>query len=216
MKKIFRITICCLGLFFAKTGFGQTLNHISSYKQAIELLIENKEYDSILAYSVHLSFPPPPRPTVEGLNNQQHYDDAFLLCFKNDSCFAICIAEYDSGFATSNRILIQAKSEIDSIRLSWTKAQNEYFLPFVYKHVEDKKARNDTLIPLHPLNGNLAFATRNYYESRDFLPLVTEETVSDYKNINYQHNSSLMLFSVFNIMERLYTMLSKQFIYHKT
>ena len=213
MKTLFSIIAICLGLFLAKTSLAQT-DSLISVQERIKLFIEKNEYDSIIAYSFHYSFPPPPRPTVESLNNQSHYDDTFLICFKNDSCFAICMADYDSGIATSNRILIEAKPDIGKLRQSWAKAQKEHFLPFIYKHMENNKVRYDTLNPLHPTYGNLTFTRRGYYKSKDFFPAVTAKTAWDRENMNYKHNSSLKLFTVYTVIEHLYDSLIKQFVYH--
>ncbi|MBP6022775.1 hypothetical protein [Ferruginibacter sp.] len=218
MKTIFRIIIICSWIFFAKKSFAQAESYFSGYKKRIKLLIENKDYDSIIAFSFHQSLDPPPPPvpvTLESLNNKSHYDDASLVCFKNDSCFVICMTYYDSGIAISNRILIKEKPVIDKLRQSWAKVQNEYFAPFVYEHAKDNKVRYDTLMLLHPAHANLTFISRGYYESKDFLPFATEETVLDYKNISYKHNSSLMLFTVYTVIKDLYNSLIKQLIYHK-
>ena len=215
MKTAFRILIICSGIFFAKISFAQT-DGLLSIKAIIKLLIDKKEYDSIVAFSFHFAFPPLPKPTVESLNNQSHNDDVFLICFKNDSCFAICMAYYDSGIGTSNRILIRALPEIDTLRQCWSKVKNEYFKPFICNHKQNGKVRYDTLEPLHPGYGNLSFRSRSYYESKDFLTVATLKTAWDnYENVNYKYNSSLHLFTVYAILQRFYSSLYKQFIYHK-
>jgi hypothetical protein len=214
MKTILNIIIIFSGIFFTKTSFAQT-DSVVSIKERIILLIDQKEYDSIIAYSLHYAFPPPPIPTVESLNNQYHYDDVFLVCFKNDSCYAICMAYYDSGIGTSNRILIQASPEIDTLRQYWPKIKGEYFKPFVYKHKQNGKVLYDKLGPLHPMYGELTFKSRGYYETKDFLLHATEETFNNVENNNYKHNSSLHLYTVYKILERFYNSLYKQFVYHK-
>lgn len=218
MKAVFHIIIICLGILFAKNSIAQTEGYFNGYKKRIKLLIENKEYDSIITFSFHQNLDPPPPPapiTLESLNNKWHYDDAFLVCFKNDSCFAICMTFYDSGIATSDRILIQLKPQIDSLRQSWSKIKNEYFASFIYTYKKNGKVRYDTLSPMHPGYGNLSFRSRGYYQSKDFLTVVTLKTESDYENMSYQHNSSLRLFTIYTVLTNLYVSLSKQFIYHK-
>jgi hypothetical protein len=214
MKTVFRIITICSGLFLTKTSLAQT-NDTMSINERIKRLIAKRDYDSIISYTLYFSFPPPPKPTVESLNNQSHYDDAFLVCFKNDSCFAICMAYYDSGIATSNRILIQAKPQINKLRKSWTKVKKEHFLPFIYKDTVNGKTRYDSLYVLHPTYGNLTFRSREEYESKDFSPVVTTKTASNRENINYKYNSSLSLFTVYTTIEHLYNSLIKQFVYHK-
>ena len=183
MKIALSIITICLGLFLTKTSLAQTEDYFSGYKERIKLLIENKDYDSIIVFSFYQFLDPPPPlpstpPTVESLNNRSHYNDAFLVCFKNDSCFALCMADYGAGIGISNRILIKEKPTTDKLRQSWAKAQKEYFLPFIYRHTENNKARYDTLNFLHPAQGNLTFRRRGYYETKDFLPLVTAKTRS--------------------------------------
>ena len=111
--------------------------------------------------------------------------------------------------------IIKEKPATDKLRQSWAKAQKEYILPFIYRHTENNKARYDTLNFLHPAQGNLTFRRRGYYETKDFLPLVTAKTEADLENINYKHNSSLKLFTVYTVIEHLYDSVIKQFVYHE-
>jgi len=220
MKTVLRIIMICSWLVLTKTSFAQTEGYFSGYNKRIKILVETKEYDSIIAFSFHqhLDPPPPPpltAPTAEILNKVSHYDDAFLVCFKNDSCFAICIADYGAGIGISNRILIEEKQAIDTLRQYWAKARKEYFLPFISKGKENKGNRYDTLKLLSAAEASLSFGSRSYYETKDFLPLVIEKTFNDLENMNYKHNSSLNLFTVYMILTRFYSSLSKQFIYHE-
>ena len=214
MTIFLRITMLCSSVFFTKTSFGQSEDFMGQVQERIKQLV-TKEYDSIIAYSFRYSYPPMPIPNAESLNKRSHSCDAFLVCFKNDSCFGICIAQYDSGIATSNRTLIQAEPEIIKLRQSWVKVKEEHFLPFTYKHTVDGKTSYDSVDALHPAYGNLTFKSKNYYKTEDFLPVVTAKKAWDWENINYDKNASLGLFAAYSSLIHLYDLLIGQFIYSK-
>lgn len=184
---------------------------MSQIQEKIKLV--PKEYDSIIVYTFYRGGLTAPIPHLDSLNRRSHDRDAFLICFKNDSTFAICIAQYDSGVGISNRILIQEEPEVAKLRKSWSKVEKEHFAPFIYKHTEDGKTRYDTLNALHPVYGNLTFKSPNFYKNEDFFPIVTEKTAWDFENINYNYNSLLNLFTVYTILTKLYGSLKGQFIY---
>jgi hypothetical protein len=203
-----------LTFFFTKTTFSQSGDIIEGFQERIKLLV-TKDYDSVIGYTFYRSFSTPPVHHPDSLNNRSHDRNAFLICFKNDSCFAVCIAEYDSGIATSNRILIQEKMEIAKLRKSWPKVRKEHFKPFVYRHSDNGITSYDSLYVLHPVYENLTFRSRKYYKTENFPDAATQEKVSDFENINYKYNASLNLFTVYKSLAYFYNLLITKFEYSK-
>ena len=75
---------------------------------------------------------------------------------------------------------------MDTLRQCWSKVADENFAPFIYKQKKNGKIKYSTLNYLFPAYGNLSFRSRGYYETKDFLPLVTVKADDELENMNYR------------------------------